>query len=76
MDHVNFILSLCSQSEAGIPSHDSSHVMSELSIEYSSALEREKELGRRYEDLFSFLRSHIKDSQVRGWVWSLDSGLK
>lgn len=51
------------QSEAGIPTHDTNH-MSELSIEYSSALEREKELSRRYEDLFSFLRSHIKDSQV------------
>jgi hypothetical protein len=54
------------QSEAGIPpTHDSNH-MSELSIEYSSALEREKELNRRYEDLFGFLRSHIKDSQVSG----------
>jgi len=39
--------------------------MSELSIEYSSALEREKELSRRYEDLFTFLRTHIKESQVR-----------
>ncbi len=51
------------QSEAGIPSHDSTN-MSELSIEYSSALEREKELTRRYEELFSFLRSHVKGSQV------------
>ena len=47
-----------------LPSHDSSHMMSELSIEYSSALEREKELGRRYEDLFSFLQINIKVSQV------------
>ena len=62
------------QSEAGIPTHDSNH-MSELSIEYSSALEREKELCRRYEDLFSFLRNHIKDSQVSTWdkTCSVDS---
>ena len=51
------------QSEAAIPSHDPTH-MSELSIEYSSALEREKELSRRYEELFTFLRAHVKDSQV------------
>ena len=38
--------------------------MSELSIEYAAALEREKELGRRYDDLFNFLQSHVKESQV------------
>ena len=38
--------------------------MSELSIEYASALEREKETSERYEDLFHFLQSHVKDSQV------------
>ena len=40
------------------------HDVSELSIEYQSALQREKELARRYEDLFSFLHVHVKDSQV------------
>ena len=38
--------------------------MSELSIEYQGALQREKELARRYEDLFGFLHMHVKDSQV------------
>ena len=38
--------------------------MSELSIEYAAALEREKELGKRYDDLFNFLQSHVKESQV------------
>ena len=38
--------------------------MSELSIEYQGTLQREKELARRYEDLFSFLHMHVKDSQV------------
>jgi len=42
--------------------------MSEFSLEYTSALEREKELNRRYEDLFSFLQTNIKDSQVREQV--------
>ena len=51
------------QGEALVPPHDSSH-MSELAIEYSSALEREKEMGLRYEDLLSFLQTNIKDSQA------------
>ena len=38
--------------------------MSELSIEYAAALEREKELGRRYDELFNFMQSHVKESQV------------
>jgi len=38
--------------------------MSELSIEYQSVLEREKELAKRYEDLFNFLQMHVKHSQV------------
>lgn len=38
--------------------------MSELSIDYAGALEREKELGRRYDELFIFMQSHVKESQV------------
>ena len=38
--------------------------MSELSIEYAAALEREKELGRRYDELFNFMQSHVRESQV------------
>ena len=51
------------QGDAAIPPLDALH-MSELSIEYQSALEREKELAKRYEDLFNFLQMHVKDSQV------------
>ena len=51
------------KNEAPIPPHDAGH-MSELSIEYQGALQREKELARRYEDLFGFLHMHVKDSQV------------
>ena len=50
------------QGESAIPSHEAN--MSELSIEYAAALEREKELGKRYDDLFNFLQSHVKESQV------------
>ena len=39
-------------------------MMSELSIDYAGALEREKELGRRYDELFTFMQSHVKESQV------------
>ena len=53
-----------SQNDAMLASsHDLNH-MSELSIEYNSALEREKELNERYENLFKFLQNHVKDSQV------------
>ena len=48
-----------------MPPHDQSN-MSELSIEYQSALEREKDLSRKYEELFGFLSHHVKNSQVRG----------
>ena len=51
------------QGESAIPSHEAN--MSELSIEYAAALEREKELGKRYDDLFNFLQSHVKESQVK-----------
>ena len=52
------------QAEASIPPHESNH-MSEIAIEYTSALEREKELGRRYDELFGFMQNHVKGSQVR-----------
>ena len=52
----------CSQGESSI-SHEAN--MSELSIEYAAALEREKELGRRYDELFNFMQSHVRESQVR-----------
>jgi len=67
--HVDDFCLLCidqsfkQQGESSIPTHESSH-MSERSLEYASALEREKECARRYDDLFCFLQSHIKDSQV------------
>lgn len=44
------------------------NMMSELSIDYAGALEREKELGRRYDDLFAFMQSHVKESQV--WTYA------
>ena len=52
-----------------MPLHDQSK-MSELSIEYQSALEREQELSRRYEGLFGFLSHHVKNSEVSG-SWKL-----
>ena len=44
------------------------NIMSELSIDYAGALEREKELGRRYDELFVFMQSHVKESQVRTYI--------
>ena len=35
-----------------------------MSMEYAALLEREKELGRRYNALFTFMQSQIKESQV------------
>ncbi len=58
-----YILNFIFQSETAISSHDPNH-MSELTIEYSSAIEREKEQKRRYEDLFKFLQTNIKSTQV------------
>ena len=58
------MLHLClQQGESSIATHEVNN-MSELSIEYAAALEREKELSRRYDDLFTFLHSHVKESQV------------
>jgi hypothetical protein len=49
-------------------------MMSELSIDYAGALEREKELGRRYDELFGFMQSHVKESQV--WTHYTDCSVR
>lgn len=56
-----------SQADSSLPSHETNH-MTEHTLDHSSALEREREVARRYDDLFVFLQSHMKDTQVHWYM--------